>query len=186
MTKPAERRSLLRSVEENSALVGTAPAVMSHSSIPAKPQVRIKDSAHACASFRGGYCKELARGSGGDVRSRRSRIVSRPPAALERIQSEGGFYACSRGCKEPTQVDWATKSQGTPAPVATVPAQPIRRMNLAGVPVTFAYCPGRFSVPCETCILVGIPTRALPLRNAASISGCNASSSDLDSGSALP
>ncbi len=93
LTKPAERRPLLKSVAQNSALAGTAPAVMSHSSIPAKPQVRTKDSAHACASFRGSYRKELARGSGGDVRSRRSRIVSRPPATIEGIRFEGGFHA---------------------------------------------------------------------------------------------
>ena len=173
LRKPAERGPLLKSVEENSALVGTAPAVMSHSSIPAKPQVKIKASARACASSRGSYSKELTRGSGRDVRTRRSRMVRRLPVGIERIQSESGFRACSRVGNCPTQVDWTTKSQGTPAPVATVSAQPIRRMNLAGVPVTIEYCSGRFSPPSETCILVGIPTKTFPLRNTASISGCD-------------
>jgi len=92
MTKPVGRRAPLKSVEENSAPVGTALAVMSHSSIPAKPQVKKKASAHACASFRGSCCKELAHGSGGDARSRISRMVRRLPAAIEGIQSEGGFW----------------------------------------------------------------------------------------------
>src|SRR5882724_1692918 len=50
-------------------------------------------------------------------------------------------------------------SDGTPAPVATVAAQPIRRMNLAGVPATMGYWWSRFSRLRKICILVGIPTK---------------------------
>jgi len=76
-TKPAERRLLLKSVGRRPAPAGTAPAVMSRSSIPVKPRAKIRASAHACASFQGNYWKELVRGPGGDVRSQKSRIAGK-------------------------------------------------------------------------------------------------------------
>jgi hypothetical protein len=66
--------------------VGTAPAVMLHSSIPAKPRVKIKATVHACDSFQGSYCEELVHGSGGDARSQRSRIAGPLPAWNEDLR----------------------------------------------------------------------------------------------------
>jgi hypothetical protein len=65
---------------------------------------------------------------------------------------------------------WALESQGTPARWRPL-AQPIRRMNLAGAPVTCGYCPRRFSLLYKTCILLGIPTRTVPVWVAAHILG---------------
>ena len=83
VTDPAEKRPLLKSVGRRFAPVGTGPAVMSHSSIPARHRAKIKASARACDSFQGSYRKELARGSGEGARSRRSRIAQQLPAGNE-------------------------------------------------------------------------------------------------------
>jgi len=135
LTKPAERRPLLKSVGRRSAPAGTAPAVMSRSNIPAKPQVKIKATVHACASFQGSYCKGLARGSGEDARSRRSRIAGQLPAAIEGLAARCGFQKRNKTEKCPARLAGA-RSRKAPRPGGDRLAQPIRRMNVAGVPVT--------------------------------------------------
>ena len=135
LTKPAERRPLLKSAGRRFAPAGTAPAVMSHSNIPAKPRVKIKATVHACASFQGSYCKGLARGSGEDARSPRSRIAGQLPAAIEglagrkRIPKEKQTEKCTARLA-------GVRSRKAPRLGGDRLAQPIRRMNLAGVPVT--------------------------------------------------
>jgi hypothetical protein len=89
LTKPAERQPLLKSVGWRSAPAGTEPTFMSRSSIPAKPRVKTKASAHACASFRGSYWK--GRGPGGGAPSRRNRIAGPLPAAIEGLELRCGF-----------------------------------------------------------------------------------------------
>jgi hypothetical protein len=133
LTKPAERRPLLKSMGRRPAPAGTAPAVMSHSSIPAKPRVKIKATVHACVSFQGSYCEELARGSGGGARSRRSRIAGQPLSRdlRQRQIQEGKSKLRSAG------QGWRGHEVARhPGPVATVgPAYP-QDEPWPGVPVT--------------------------------------------------
>jgi hypothetical protein len=127
LTKPAESRPLLKSVGWKSAPAGTEPAFMWRSSIRAKPRAKIKASAPACASFRGSYWK--GRGPEGGAPSRRGRIARTLPAAIKRLELRWRFQMKNWIEKSPVQ------SQGTPARWRPL-AQPIRRMNLAGAPVT--------------------------------------------------
>src|SRR6266849_8066638 len=112
--RPAGRRPLLKSVGRRSAPAGTAPAVMSRSSIPVKPRAKIKASAPACASFQGSYWKELVRGPGGDVRSQKNRIAGKFRATIEGLaanwqsQKKNRNDKCPRGWQD-------TNSQDTPA-----------------------------------------------------------------------
>ena len=144
-TKPAERRPLLKSVGKRPAPAGTAPAVMSHSSIPARPRAKIKATAAACASFQGSYWKESVRGPGGGVRSQKSRIAGKcyDPGTCGQmgIPKEAELTVAQAG---------RTRTRKVPRPGGDRLAQPIRRMNLAGVPVTVGYCPSRFSRQSET------------------------------------
>ncbi len=113
-TKPAGRRPLLKSVGRRSAPAGTAPAVMSCSSIPVKPRAKIKASALACASFQGSYWKELVRGPGGDVRSQKNRIAGKFPATIEGLAANWQSQKKNRNDKCPP--GWQhTNSQDTPA-----------------------------------------------------------------------
>jgi hypothetical protein len=131
LTKPAERQPLLKNVGWKSAPVGTEPAFMWRLSIPAKPRVKIKASAPACASFRGSYWK--GRGPEGGAPSQRSRIAGPLPAATKGLVLEMRIPRRESGFEPPSR--FAGQSQGTPARWRPL-AQPIRRMNLAGAPVT--------------------------------------------------
>src|SRR5882724_10938343 len=135
LTKPAERRPLLKSVGRRSAPAGTEPAVMSHSSIPAKPRAKIRATVHACASFQGSYRKWLARGSGEDARSRRSRIAGQLPAWKRGTCAKGRFKKGNQTEKRQARLA-GVRSRKAPRPGGDRLAQPIRRMNVAGVPVT--------------------------------------------------
>src|SRR5882724_9136523 len=105
---------------------------MSRSNIPAEPQVKIKATVHACASFQGSYCKRLARGSGEDARSRGSRIAGQLPAAIEGLAARCGFQKRNKTEKCPAGLAGA-RSRKAPRPGGDRLAQPIRRMNVAGV-----------------------------------------------------
>src|SRR5713226_1424526 len=88
-----------------------------------------------CASFQGSYCKGLAHGSGEDARSRRSRIAGQLPAAIEGLAARRGFQKRNKTEKCPARLAGA-RSRKAPRPGGDRLAQPIRRMNVAGVPVT--------------------------------------------------